>query len=448
MLRCGILFFLACIPYLVGCVKTLLISAVDSFSNGSEQQSRELLDQLQALLVGFPEARLVYVLPVFYKRLDHRKIPPNTDLQSSKLPRGRTVDLAVLSLDVLASACTYFTENKSHELVFVSLLESWPSTWCWIQFLLAPYTLRSSYHFTGPHPAHFSRPIHSLWSFLRNPSLHDEISSTSGLIKLLFDVWKAETTAFPCHLRQVANNPSLILLPLASIFTKLNRMDTEVADWDAKVILPMGGYVGEMASISLEPLRQDFSQWTDNDHSFVVANILSLSSVSCCIPIRKAQVAQQSIALVTSIIVSLVNNSDLNLVGKDIKRRGCLPSCCQYAIFHELGAPRIIQALKAGLLPALLKTDAWISLGDASSGHVLKVISEILSKYSIYPSVLRALSDSLDMPTVEEHIVKTSPLWASWTRLRELAKERLQFRHSGFRPFENLPKVCDNEEVM
>lgn len=225
------------------------------------------------------------------------------------------------------------------------------------------------------------------------------------------------------------------------------------ADWEHCVIEPMGGDTEEIAIMALRHLRDDFSRWTEWDHTWVLTHVRLLSNISFCKRICVATLSQKSIRPVTETIISLVNNSDLSAVHTSYPRSSCLPYCCLYLgrFLDEYGANTIIQAIQAGIIPALLQTGPWTRLEDQSlAGYTLGLISDVIPRYMLYRLVLRALAKSFEdirALGLEAKMAKSGRLWETWSRFKALFEERWEIQMGLEEFFSKSHKSCHNKEV-
>ncbi|KIM82784.1 hypothetical protein PILCRDRAFT_456325 [Piloderma croceum F 1598] len=205
--------------------------------------------------------------------------------------------------------------------------------------------------------------------------------------------------------------------------------ENENPDWDNEVLGPMNGDAEKLASEGLCHFRvRDNLQNTTNIDS-VTDSLRIIGVLSFHPPIRYALANNLSFRIVTSVLTSITSQPYSPSTARAVC--SCIVECCTYLICWletANGVSGIQQALEAGLLSALVKSDPWLSKFDAAHSTMhLPLLSNVLPKYLIYRSVVRRVTKSLrniSMLGDEQKMVQGTLYWSAWSQFKQTAAER------------------------
>jgi hypothetical protein len=105
-------------------------------------------------------------------------------------------------------------------------------------------------------------------------------------------------------------------------------------------------------------------------------------------PYCTALLAQYSVQNVTRILVGLTSDAYDPAIAQEVE--SCIHWCLLYLFqsFHASdGCSLVAEALRTGVLPAIIRSSEWIAPDDRSYPYLMELF-RVLSLYTIYPSVL------------------------------------------------------------
>ncbi|KAJ6588346.1 hypothetical protein B0H19DRAFT_1098869 [Mycena capillaripes] len=153
------------------------------------------------------------------------------------------------------------------------------------------------------------------------------------------------------------------------------------------------------------------------------------TKMTIAVPYLNALLVQHSVRTITRILVSLTATPYDIATAPGIAQ--CIGSCLEYletALPAADGFFWTTHAVQIGLLPAVLRTQAWLAdmPDDEGQATLIKLI-RLLSLYSMYPSLLRHLVKSsrrvreLSLPGT---IMDNPPVWTAYLELENLVSDR------------------------
>lgn len=153
------------------------------------------------------------------------------------------------------------------------------------------------------------------------------------------------------------------------------------------------------------------------------------------------------------IIHALIQLSKLPVDGVDQDKAESVAACLIF-LHNNLesidGATCINQALRAGLLVAIIKCSLWIPFfaPDKASMALPNKILDMLQRYLVYRSVIKEIVKSMRHAAVSEYrkMIATSAFYTDWLYFRRLAFEAMLLKDA----FDEIPETtmpCNNDEV-
>jgi hypothetical protein len=387
----------------------------------TERGSIEGLRQLVTLVPKCSLPQIKCLLAVFsFRALEVTK------LSNVKLTDSAALDRFILPLQGLVKIAIHFVEVFPQDYID-ELTKFWPDhIWPCVRFLFENVTRDNLDDRDGRNQV-LTTIIDLLFFFAVESWLLEVVGGTSGVVGLLIKIWTTQPQDPESRLTSSIYN----ITPSRALQVYMTRYGTENEnpDWDNEVLGPMNGDAGRLASEGLCHFRvRDDLQNTINIDS-VTDSLRIIGVLSLHPPIRYALANNHSFRIVTSVLTSITSQPYSPSTARAVC--SCIVECCTYLICWletANGVSGIQQALEAGLLSALVKSDPWLSKFDAAHSTMhLPLLSNVLPKYLIYRSVVRRVTKSLrniSMLGDEQKMVQGTLYWSAWSQFKQTAAER------------------------
>ncbi|KII87049.1 hypothetical protein PLICRDRAFT_243254 [Plicaturopsis crispa FD-325 SS-3] len=346
--------------------------------------------------------------PIF-PYLDPTKIP--TSAQPSAADRLQ-VKLANAALRSVAGCGTHW--NGSPALVARVLApDGWPHIWQWLQFEHDKCIVGGAYGDEGSEMAVVAI-THTLVALSLSKVTRSAVLRTPGVVALLARQWLQERPP------KLANQTRSFAVALENLLERLYPTPTQ------EVLDAAGGDAALVATTVLARLRTSLATADVED---IVVHLSLIHEFSCisCRPLHLALINHGAIPETIKVL------SWSNARAMDGTPPDTISLCFNNILlgfYSANGSAWAVQALDSGLLTALLRSARWMSsqnTGDAHVEFLINFFSEVLPKYLVFRSVLRAVRKSisqvkkLGLTTA----ASTGPLWDAWKAFQKLAEERL-----------------------
>ncbi|KII87065.1 hypothetical protein PLICRDRAFT_55103 [Plicaturopsis crispa FD-325 SS-3] len=365
------------------------------------------------------------IAPIF-PYLSPARIP--TSVRPSPADR-RQVKLTNAALSVLI-VCGPAHFSASPALVARLLApDGWPHIWKWMQFEYDKCIVEGAYGDEGREGAVFAIAF-TLAALGKSSALRATLTRTPGLLVILAKQW---LQARPPELASQTAACAFALEILVHFGNQLETEDdTHLLDDDDPapdlihyVLDAAEGDATLVATTALTRLRAAMAAAAVEEVDVNVLLIRSLSWISC----RPLHLAFVNHGVIPEVIKVLYwcNARPVDAISVEAIL------ACYYNIlngfFSANGSAWAMQAFDSGLLTAMLKSGAWLSLREHPDlvEFIRKLLCELLPKYLVFRSVLRAVRKPIRQ--VKRLGLTTAAsaglLWDAWKGFQELAEERL-----------------------
>ncbi|KAJ7764510.1 hypothetical protein DFH07DRAFT_811477 [Mycena maculata] len=338
---------------------------------------------------------------------------------------------AHFALCILANI-SYLVRPAPDSQFVTRLLEAWPGIWKWLDYTFENWVVSPLFFDRNNANRYhaFLNIVVSLRSFLKIPAVCDIILSDNGgkaAFVMLGSCWLYEVEdEFKSASR---DNPFLTTTePLIDLATFKRGSPPEVF---FGCILPSTQDAGKPARVVLDHLGWYLTNtpWSPPAIFILDYHLRMATRMTIALPYMTALLAQHSVRTITRILVSLTSGTYDIATAPGISQ--CIGSCLEYletTLPAADGFAWIRHAVQIGLIPAMLRTQAWLAdMPDDDGQSALVKLFRLLSLYSMYPSVLRALAKSirggreLRLP---ETIMDNPPIWTAYLELEEFVQDR------------------------
>jgi hypothetical protein len=387
----------------------------------TERGSIEGLRQLVALVPKCTLPQIKCLLSIFsFRALEVTKL---TDVQ---LTDSAALDRSILPLRGLVKIAIHFVEVFPQDYID-ELTKFWPDhIWPCVRFLGENVT-RDNFDSRDGRNQVLTTIIDLLFFFGIESWLLKVVSGTSGVVGLLIKIWTTQPLDPGSHLTSsvydITPNKAL------QVYMTEYGTENENLDWVSEVLGPMNGDAGRLALGGLCHLRVRDNLQNTTNIDYVTDSLRIIGVLSFHPPIRYALANNNSFRLVTGVLTSITSQPYLPSTARAVC--SCIVECCTYLICWletANGVSGIQQALEAGLLSALVKSDPWLSKFDAAHSTMhLPLLANVLPKYLIYRSVVRRVTKSLrniSMLGDEQKMVQGTSYWSAWSQFKQTAAER------------------------
>ncbi|KII95113.1 hypothetical protein PLICRDRAFT_202489 [Plicaturopsis crispa FD-325 SS-3] len=396
---------------------------------------------------------LIYILSALDVHLEPSGIPA---LQHTDTEIRHT--LALFTLSIIRSVKPHLTKGYGPRIVS-KVTAMWPRAWAWLQFFFATSLKADDDKLIGLiRPSVFKTEVCALDFFLNTPELSSIVRTTPGAMDFLLDLWVMEANDPRLDHRALslssAEVPYLGSVVNGFMFLYTNHDDVSRADTDRLVHAiesTSGRTVADIASAALNNIRQERLHWLPN-FQWIGTDLLLLDNLcgNSYLLINET-LAQNSIPLVIEVLEFTAkrhNTSDLNA-------RFLIYECMSYLgrMVQETqsdGHPYVVHAVEAGLFPALVLCDQWLShLSEKERKPYLTLLREILPRYTVSLPAIEAFKKSLDSISdhVETRTAEALPVWSAWTAFKALVADRWSLKddpNTALRTYKCGNDLCGN----
>lgn len=327
------------------------------------------------------------MLDVFLQHLDEAKAPMTPSLQMTP-----AIDRALMALTGILKSSSYFEQYK--EVLTPKLLKAWPGVFKWSVFFAATRDLPAA-------PPKLRRSssdlISGTWfSFVRADRVKIRMAETAGSIEIITKLWLEEDS----HIMP----PSVIDIPSASavLDSLLRNEDYEEnkgsREKPDRFLKAAGGSAKNVARLMMSRMKTVMSgprQQAHENRTAIYLDLIGHMSMLRTHPLRHAFLSAGIIE--TCVKAALAATKQLNgagspdggdLFGPLVASLGYLVNCIE----STDGFSWIIQAVKAGLLIAFADASPHFdSIDEEEQGWLLKIITDLLPRYTVYRSVVLAI---------------------------------------------------------
>ncbi|KIJ64621.1 hypothetical protein HYDPIDRAFT_112003 [Hydnomerulius pinastri MD-312] len=368
------------------------------------------------------------MIAVMYYQLDANKIPrgerrEDFDLQQFQIP---FVCLTALGVTLPIWLCT----EISTKLV-KGLTDHWVDIRQWILFLYKE--IISQHNVDIDLRLSCKTAVLEFLGLVRDRLLitwSRRITTDRGVMRVICELWFLETRdeQFFTWSSKGANQNQRESAVLNSCFLIAHEMDTTI-DWE-NILGVFRGDTELIASAALRHLDREISQ-KPLDLRCVGWDMHIVSALSFRENIRLSLLRQGAIKAAADVLWLIVSQKWVGENNKVMAAR-CMVNA---VIFLKVrmedmdGTPFILQALDTDLIPSLLKCEPLLPFTDNETARQqpILVLGNLLTSYTIYRSVLRAMHPKIDAmggTQMELNLIKGGQLHSAWLRLKEAVAER------------------------
>ncbi|KII86136.1 hypothetical protein PLICRDRAFT_279019 [Plicaturopsis crispa FD-325 SS-3] len=375
----------------------------------------QLSDRIEHAPLG--EVTIEMIAPIF-NHLDPAEIPVTSIAPPSPDSHAR-VHLAINSLVVIISCDDHLCNDP---VLVARLLECWPRVWKWIQFLHDECIVEKAYG-----EGLYTNAIFTLGATLqtlgRPTTSRDQIARTPGLLALIVKEWIDDRIYPDTSVRMELGGVSRAFTVALDVF--LDRKEGTLESIVPQILDAANGDAKKVAGTVLMRLREAVAAGSIEQ----IESHLSLAnklSDTACPPLHLALLTEGAIPAVIRVL-SWHNSQPLRVAPTTT---GVMLLCYYNLIdnFRSMNVPSwAVQAIDSGLIPALLRSARIRGLDDPKlAAPLLSFFLELLPKYLIYRSVLRAVRRALRQ--VNKHNLGeavSGALGDAWQDFEMLAEDRL-----------------------
>lgn len=358
----------------------------------------------------------------------------------------RAFQLAVFAFIVVTVCDGHFHTDRKLDSCF---LNAWPGIWRWLQFLDEQCCRRVKYGDKGKIQALITIAS-SLATISVSKSLRREVQSTPGVVAMLTRHWKDEGR-FPEFIQKVLEAGDTGRPFTGALNALLNAGDL-AANCLPDVVAASGG-AKSAATTAIERLNAVLAEKPPHFPT-IHSHISLLNNFSCHKDpeIVRAMLGGGMILTLVKTFVWLEEQSPSASADKD-KICQCM-NACLYTLANAMtvvnGPSRVVQALHAGLLPAVLKSASRM---DPSSDRRIafecsRLLFDILCQYLVYREVIRSAERALK--TVERFRLDDTlggPIKAAWDMFKTLSQKRTALKERFDAGDDGPQRRCDRVKV-
>lgn len=279
-----------------------------------------------------------------------------------------------------------------------------------------------------------------LYSISRDVIVRNTIIRTPGSVELAAQLWLLEDAILV---------PSSLEVPVgtAALDSLLRVADSQTLD---RTLKAAGGKADQLAKLALIRLfTEGQKSQISGCKAAVYADLLSQFSRSPEHQLRHAILGAGAISTVTKTLVAvssqIQSSGNPELLDAIIALFGYLSNCLE----STDGFTWITQSVQTGLLMAFVECSIYFSRLDAKDREmIISIVKNVLPRYLVYRSVIRAVGLALDGVYKSPGIGRVSSGEVShvWNNFVQLAKERLLVEaHAA--AWKGKATTCDNTNV-
>jgi hypothetical protein len=352
-------------------------------------------------------------------------------LDAKRIPKVGTIDIDNLEIALVTMnfICTYEVHLVDNDAFVPILVDAWGDIWKWIVFLYTRCII--------PGPTAYGREYccrslemipRIIWVLGRRDPLLKAMNATPGLLRIITKQWLEEKDIFRdpvIYQHQVAVRETYGIRALDTLLVYIPESEGDL-DQVNEVIKYAGGKAEDLASLSLKCFQSAMKR-SPLDYVSIRCHLTFITKLTSAVnqDLRWA-------FLCNGLIPVMVNA--LAFFGSQPASTSALESSCVTICFLTItdsivavnGPLWSIQALDAGLLPALLTSAPRLSLKEHYSTQPSTPFTETLPRYFCYHSVLRSVAKAVttfDRLDRGEQVVGS--LSSAWSSFKTYATERL-----------------------
>ena len=351
-----------------------------------------------------------------------------TKTSDTKLAESAALDRSILPLIGLTKIAIHFLDDIPQDYI-EELTKFWPNhIWPCVRILFDNVMdINVEERDVDSRNQVITTIIDLLFFFAIESWLLELVGATPGAVGLLVKLWTAQAEDPESYSTSSLYN--ITLGKVLQVYITWYSTENHSPNWDEEVLGPMNGDAGRLALAALCHLRVRDSLQSKTDIQPVTDSLGIIGALSFHSPIRYALATNHSFRIVTKVLTSVTSQPYSPSTAGTVCL--CIVQCYKYLICWletANGVSGIQQALETGLLPALVKSDAWLSKIEMSQMTILlPLLSNVLPKYLIYRSIVRAVTKSLRNISAlgtEGKMDQGAPLWLAWLRFKQVAADR------------------------
>ncbi|KZP22640.1 hypothetical protein FIBSPDRAFT_931037 [Athelia psychrophila] len=376
----------------------------------------------------------------------HRYLSASALPGRKAIPSGtdeRAVRLAILALSIITGCQDHFRRNDKLDPCF---LNAWPGIWTWLHFLYEQCCRRARYGDNTKIQALVTIAT-SLGSMSLSKSLQRKVQSTPGVVTMLTRLWRDEGRYSKLIERAHASNLDCVSHPFTGSLKDLLTADDLPPNCIPDVVAASGG-AKAAATSAIQHLQAVLAE--KPARFLIIYNHISLISqlsARTAPEILYAMLPQGMTVLLVKTFLWLEKKSPGAPEDKDTIYK-CMSACIRTlitAMQATSGPSLIVQALDAGLLPAVLTS---ASKKDHSPERIFldcsSILFNVLSMHLVYRDVIRSTARSLtrvEQLKIEDNL--GGSIKAAWTEFKTLAHKRIYMKEL-FDEGDDEPQIrCD-----
>ncbi|KAJ7151444.1 hypothetical protein C8R43DRAFT_1005209 [Mycena crocata] len=335
------------------------------------------------------------------------------------------------------AACTladmsYLLRPEPDSQLVARLVEAWPGIWKWLNYTFENWVISPLFlDRTSANRHHaFQTIIVSLRSFVKIPALCECILADSGgkqTFVMLGSCWLYEIEE---EFKQASKNDPLLSAtePLLDLGTFKPNPPPDVF---FGCIMPGTQDAGKPARVALSHLEWYLTNTPWSPHAIFILDyhLRMATTMTIALPYQNALLAQNVVRTVTRILVSLTSTPYDLATAPGVSQ--CIGSCFEFletVLPQADGFAWTTHAVQIGLIPAMLRAQSWLAdmPNDEAQSTLIKLFN-LLSLYSMYPSLLRHLLRSLRRVRelkLPETVQDNPPVWTAYLELQNLVSDR------------------------
>lgn len=394
---------------------------------------QELSSLYKAVQDG-PEDRLSKLLPIFCCHLQTEEIDGiiSVPLKGEYTPKMWHARISIDALTcILRQHLVSSNPHAPHWVIMINTLtEHWRSTLTWVDYLKSRCRRAVKMHTWNQTRADL---FDSLLRFMICCVGHPQSPLANALpdgFPLLGQLWLLQ--ADEPYLARAISFPTQVLYDRLVAAHPNSEIVSDMMEWT-------GATMEEIAGASLvrvrRYLRVGYRESLDPDISLLAALCGHNQQI------HKALADANCVSIVSRTLARIVEPSS----SESPTTAGFISELCSLnlrCIMNTVGGPAlIIQMLESGFIPAVLRYNTWLT---GNTVHILALLSEILPRYLIYGSVIRAVGRELrkvERLRLEEPMKRTGDLWKYWVAFKAMATQLIRLLN------DMIYRTCNNKQV-
>ncbi|KII84023.1 hypothetical protein PLICRDRAFT_436681 [Plicaturopsis crispa FD-325 SS-3] len=400
-------------------------------------------------MAATPDAtKLLYDIVHHVKTAPSGEVTPTTIapifrfLRPAKIPKSErptTADRERVNLATDALKAFVEVGSSEHMLSTPALIarilepDGWPSIWKWLQFMREKCVLQKSYGEDACTSAVIGIAT-TLEVLRRHTNLRIAVTTTSGVLELIMEQWlhASDHARLGTNLSDAGYHyiQSRLMLALGGLLESTDATPKSPVGpqiFGPQILAGAGGDSKLVATTALSRLRTSVADANAPETDVGPHLMLMYNLSGQCQAIHLALANEGLIPVIIEVL------SWCNARPAQAKPANTLNECYRnlLRVFYSTnGAVWVVQALDSGLITAMLRSGSWLATVDPTDFAVElceRFLDEVLSKYTVFRSVLRAVRRALRQ--VEKRRLGTKAvvgcLWDAWQKFKAFAEVRL-----------------------